>query len=229
MPRLSLRNLKNNLELRVKIWKITGVFPIRIVLYEHALGYSRRRKEFERLEFLGDRMLDAVVSYELFRRYRRASEGMMSIWKAWICSRNSLNRLAYEVGLVNLMNREWLEQGGVNAPGDTLEALLGAIYIDRGWGALRRATLKWLGGYLALVGAFRKRDVPLNYKGKVMEWAQKNGKRVVFKTEEQSDYEKRFVCTLLVDEKPVTVGAGRKKKQAEEEAAKAWLEKLTRG
>ncbi|MFC1499763.1 ribonuclease III [Candidatus Zixiibacteriota bacterium] len=190
-----------------------------------------RLESNERLEFLGDAILDLVVAHELFQRFPRKSEGELTELKSLLVSRPTLERTARDLGLGEalLLSQNEDATGGRTRPSilaDAFEALLGALYIDGGYEVVRRIVVDLLIHELAVVS----RNPALgNYKSKLLEYVQKqkNG-RLIYRTtgEKGPDHDKIFIIQVLLDQQVLGEGRGESKKQAQQEAARAALEKL---
>ncbi|MDP2359240.1 MAG: ribonuclease III [bacterium] len=186
----------------------------------------------ERLEFLGDAVLDLCVSHHLFLKYPEKKEGELTKLKSIIVSGPFLVRLAGEIGLGRhlLLSESEDRTGGRQRPSileDAFEALLGAIYLDGGLPAaedfIRRQVLEGLD----LTQASRDNR---NYKSLLLELSQSHGGgNPVYKVVEEvgPDHSKFFVVEVLVDDQPLGRGTGASKKKAEQAAAREGLEQFS--
>lgn len=208
---------------------IFGIVPNNIELYKLALIH-RSASLFledgtpinnERLEFLGDAVIETIVSDFLFIEYPEEKEGVLSQLRSRIVSRSSLNRLAIEIGL----DRHIIAQGNVSVLqkhiyGDALEALFGAIYLDKGYNFANRL---FINGLLRKYVAWEDMAEQENdFKSRLIEWGQKNRRQVNFETKPSSAYTSKlpqFATTIYVDGKPVGSGEGGSKKESEQAAA----------
>ena len=140
-----------------------------------------------------------------------------------VVSRKALNRIAEKMGISKWMSnsRRGGRGGHTSVPGNTLEALVGAVYADRGWKATRTFVFKHMIEKHVNINSVEREIV--SYKSLLIEWVQKNKKRFdfVLQDEEGSQHRKRFVFKLLIDDKAVSEGSGPSKKTAEEAASKA--------
>ena len=185
----------------------------------------------ERLEFLGDAVLNFVVTDELYREFPRLSEGELTEIRASLVCRGSLAELAssLELGDWLLLGRgEELSGGRAKASNlaNALEALIGALYLDQGIGKTRRFILKQLKRDLEEI---RTGKIVLNYKALVQELVQGEGKPAPVYRLVQAigpDHDKEFTADILVDGEALGRGAGGSKKVAESRAARAAWEKL---
>jgi len=185
----------------------------------------------ERLEFLGDAILDLVVAHELFRRFSRKSEGELTELKSLLVSRPTLERMARELGLgeVMLLSDNEEATGGRSRPSilaDAFEALLGAVYLDGGFEVVRRIVIEHLIHEIPAVS----RDPDLgNWKSRLLEHVQKEktGRLFYQTTDERGpDHDKTFIVQVLLDQRVLGEGRGDSKKQAQQVAARAALETL---
>lgn len=210
-----------------------GFLPVRISLYRMAfLPRSATRQmnsgvriNNERLEYLGDAVLDTIVADYLFKQYPHGNEGFMSQVRARIVKRKSLDQLAVQVG-IPAMIPDTLNPStkAKHLYGNILEALVGAIYMDRGYRKARYFFIRRiLQKHEDLDNLIRKDP---DYKSRVIEWAQKNRLDVSFQTREESETGKKsplFVATLYLNHEKRGNGRGYSKKEAEQRAAKEVL------
>ncbi|HJB84784.1 MAG TPA: ribonuclease III [Candidatus Alistipes merdigallinarum] len=206
-----------------------GLVPNNIELYKLALIH-RSASLFledgtpinnERLEFLGDAVIETIVSDFLFIEYPEEKEGALSQLRSRIVSRSSLNRLAIEIGL----DRHIIVQGNIpllqkHIYGDALEAIFGAIYLDKGYDYANR---------LFINGILRKyvdwEDVAeqeTDFKSRLIEWGQKSKRQINFETKPGAAYTSKlpqFQTQVYVDEQAVGKGVGGSKKESEQAAA----------
>jgi len=185
----------------------------------------------ERLEFLGDAVLDLIVAHELFKRYPKKSEGDLTELKSLLVSRPTLLQTATEVGLGEaiLLSRNEEATGGRMRPSilaDAFEAVLGAIYLDGGYDAVQRIVVSRIIRELpavARIPGYR------NYKSILLEHVQKHKiGRLIYRTKNESgpDHQKTFTVEVLLDRQVLGEGEGNSKKQAQQDAARASLEQL---
>lgn len=175
----------------------------------------------ERLEYLGDAVLDAIVAEYLYNRFPEADEGFMTKLRARIVKRKTLDYLAVKMGIPAM-----IPPGGSPANkskhiyGNALEALIGAIYIDRGYGKARRFFVrKIVKDHIDLVQLVNKDP---DYKSRIIEWAQKNRIEVSFESREEEESNTRyplFISTISIKGEEKGTGRGESKKEAEQQAA----------
>ncbi|MBL7864338.1 MAG: ribonuclease III [Cyclobacteriaceae bacterium] len=206
---------------------ITGYAPSNLSLYKLAILHTSRAKEIngfresnERLEYLGDAILGAAVADYLFKKYPFKDEGFLTEIRSRIVNRDSLNLLARKIG-INLIVQ--FDQKNVQLQrvvlGNTLEAIVGAVYLDKGYLRCKKFVID------KLVQPHFNLDVVvqtnLNYKSKIIEWTQRNNKNVRFDLMEvkKNRNQKEFAIQVFVDEEPCGTGFGFTKKKAEQDAA----------
>lgn len=222
--------------LRRQIYDILGFYPHNIEYYRTAFAHSssdaRSRKgkplNNERLEFLGDAVLETVVSDIVFRHFDRRREGFLTGTRSKIVQRSTLNQLADKMGISRLVKRAPQSQSSrTNIGGNAFEALMGAIYLDRGYDFCHRfIALRVLGKYINLEAVARKEE---NFKSKVLEWSQKNKLNADFRMRQLATDEKNeptFVSTVIIEGIEAGEGTGRSKKESHQRAAKTALDRL---
>lgn len=217
------------------IGRITGYTPVNPYLYQLAVTpasgsapeQGKRRESNERLEFLGDAILGSVVAEYLFLKYPYKDEGFLTEIRSRIVNRESLNLVATKIGLSKLIRLGQAQQSRhkfVN--GNALEALVGAVYLDKGYGPCRRFILR------KIIKPFFDLDnlvnTTANHKSKLIEWAQAQSKAVRFElvSQKTSGNSAEFTVQALLDEQPVATGNGLSKKKAEQAAAEKALAAL---
>jgi len=188
---------------------ITGINPVNVTCYLQALRHhsvsqtihkSGSKDSNERLEYLGDAVLNAVVADLLFHRYPYKDEGFLTEMRSKIVSRESMNELALKIGLEKLVdyNRKAINQYTKNSIfGNALEAFIGAIFIDAGFEAAQKFIRSKL---ITHIDVDKLQHTESNYKGRLIEWAQKNNRNVEFETEEILDgKQKIYKVRVLID------------------------------
>lgn len=215
--------------------RITGLFPGNEELYKLAFIHKSASLRLpdglvinnERLEFLGDAILDAVVAEYLYTRFPDKKEGFLTQTRSKIVNGDYLGQLAIQLGLDKfIVSHAYNFNSNKSILGDAFEALIGAIYLDHGYKAVKKFVFKQLLRKHIDLGALLKTET--NYKSRLIEWAQKDKKEVSFNTE-MEDSEgtiPEFISYISVDEKVIAKGRGSSKKEAEQNAAKQTLKKL---
>ena len=178
----------------------------------------------ERLEYLGDAVLETVVSDILFRHYPNKREGFLTSTRSKIVQREALNRLASEMGLEKLiLAAEGTRMSHTNIGGNAFEALMGAIYLDRGFKYCHWfITNRVVGQYVDLDTVAQKE---VNFKSKLLEWSQKNHININFKDSCAGD-EKGFRTVITLEGLTIARGVGRSKKESQQEASKEALTRM---
>lgn len=247
------RNTQNNVVLRNKIdeirllfrkdresylcfYRILGFYPRDIRIYEQALLHKStslrtekgRPINNERLEFLGDAILDAIVADIVYLHFDGKREGFLTNTRSKIVQRETLNKLAVEIGLDKLI-KSAARSSSHNSYmyGNAFEAFIGAIYIDRGY---KRCKVfveeKIITPYIDLDKLSRKE---VNFKSKLIEWSQKNRMEVSFELIEQFlDEESNpvFQTEVLIEQISAGTGTGYSKKESQQNAAQMALKKI---
>ena len=177
----------------------------------------------ERLEFLGDAVLELVSSDLLFRMYPEYDEGKLSKLRAALVCETALNERAAEIGLGDyiLLGKGEEQSGGRRRPSivsDATEAVIGAIYSDSGLDAARAFILKYI---LAHPEDAQVQEAEFDSKSRLQEWSQARGQKLAYQIVSESgpDHNKRFEVEVLLDDHAVSSGVGRSKKSAEQKAA----------
>ena len=211
----------------------TGVTPVTLAYYREALTARSAKdlkpedKDNERLEFLGDAVLGSVVADFVYKKFPKQSEGFLSNARSRLVSRECLNEVAKKTGFHEMMLAAHPSGLNENRPtslyGNALEAFIGALYLDKGYLTCE----KYIVGKLYKVIDVQKTiQTDTNYKGKLVSWARKNKKQVVFQMKSNKKVNNRYVVTVevLVDNKAVAEARGGNKKRAEQNAAEAACE-----
>lgn len=210
---------------------IVGSKPFNLKPYQIATQHTSVAKSVkegfkesnERLEYLGDSVLGMVVADYLFQKYPFKDEGFLTEIRSRIVSRDSLNQLARTIGVPQIVKYDGKRKTANSHKslyGNTLEALVGAVYIDRGFETSRAFIIKKL-----LLPHFDIEEListTNNYKSKLIEWTQKNSKVSAFDHIETIDkgHFKEFVIEVKIDSEPIAKGHGLSKKKAEQDAAR---------
>lgn len=216
-----------------KLKKLLGFRPGHLQLYEKAFIHSSasftlpngKKVNNERLEYLGDAVLDAILSDFLFEIFPDSDEGFLTKIRARIVNRDLLNQLSLSMGidkiLVSKINSVYPT---INIYGDALEALIGAIFIDKGFRKTKKFFIKRvLNKYLDLNNIV---TTDTDYKSLVFEWVQKTRANLLFTYNEEYDFNLKksvFSTILYIDKEEFGKGQGASKKEAEQEASRlAW-------
>lgn len=176
---------------------------------------------YERLEFLGDAMLGSIIAAFLFQMVPEGNEGYLTQMRSKIVSRNQLNNLGKELDLIRFVKSSISKtRMGHNIYGNIFEALIGAIFLDRGYTYCEKfIEKKVIDRYIDIPSLENKIT---SYKGIVIEWCQKTKKKLVFETYEDSGNEsiRHYSVKLSIDGKSLSKGRATSKKKAEEIASR---------
>lgn len=217
-------------------YRMLGFYPGNIELYEQALLHKStairsengRPINNERLEFLGDAILDAIIADILFRKFDKKKEGFLTSTRSKIVQRETLNKLAVEIGLdkhIKYSSRSSSHNSYMY--GNAFEALIGAIYLDKGYAQCKQYVEKnIIARYIDLESLSRKE---MNFKSKLIEWCQKNKVEVSFELIKQAtdkDSNPIFQTEVLMQGLSAGNGTGYSKKESQQNAACAALKNI---
>ena len=206
-----------------------GFIPHNIELYKLALIHKSasvtlddgRQINNERLEFLGDAVIESVTSDYLFIEFPDQNEGFLTQLRSKMVSRQSLNEVAKRLKLdTHVITHSSASFSQKHIYGDAFEAMMGAISLDQGYDFVNRLLINRIFGDYLRTGALLEEET--DFKSRLIEWSQKNRHQVEFRTEHDKEYASNhpvFYCTVLVDGMEVGHGAGDSKKEAEQRAA----------
>lgn len=209
---------------------ITGKRPVNLKLYEratrHASAASTTRlgikDSYERLEYLGDAILGMVVAEILYKKFPFKEEGFLTELRSRIVNRESLNDLSKKIGLHALVKFHKHKGSAVSHKsvfGDSLEALIGALYLDHGFISCKKFIVQRL--IRPHYNIDELAHTTTNYKSAILEWAQKENRDIRFEIVQSNDSarNKQFITQVIIDDEPVAQGYGFSKKKAEQDAA----------
>ena len=220
----------------LSFYKILGFYPDRIDLYKEAVTHrsspmrssNGRLINNERLEFLGDAILDAIVADILYKEFRSKKEGFLTNMRSRIVQRDTLNKLAVELGLDKLIVSSTRNLAhNTNIYGDALEALIGAIYLDQGYRVAKKFVFETLIKQHLSIEEVMKSEV--DFKSRLIEWGQKNKIDVSFNDIESSYDEHNnpvFVACVSVGDIEIGTGMGYSKKESHQMAAKEAIQRI---
>lgn len=217
-------------------YRILGFVPHDIKIYQQALLHKStsmrsekgRPLNNERLEFLGDAILDAVVGDVVYRHFEGKREGFLTNTRSKIVQRETLNKLAVQIGLDKLVKYTSRSSSHNSYMyGNAFEAFIGAIYLDQGYERCKQfIEVKIIKQYLDLDKMSRKE---MNFKSRLIEWSQKYKMEVSFELIEQSldkDYNPIFRTEVRIEGVPAGKGVGYSKKESQQNAAEMTLRLL---
>ena len=226
--------LKRN-ELTIKIKNIVGFYPNDVFLFEKALIHksavydhsSDYSESNERLEFLGDAILGAVVADYLFKEYPKKDEGFLTKMRSKIVSRHSLNELAKKIGLDKVVIAKLDKKSKTDSIyGNAFEALIGAIYLDKGSKSCEKFILERI--IYPHISLDKLENEETNFKSLIIEWAQKEKRELVFEiiSELGEGRNKIFEACVKLDGEEISRGKEKSKKKAEQIAANQFCKKF---
>ena len=215
--------------------KIIFYRPRNIELFEEAFTHRSKneknsdgnQKNYERMEFLGDAIIGAVIAAHLYKKVPGGNEGYLTKMRSKVVSREHLNELGKDLNLIKLVRTSIpTTQFGENLHGNIFEALVGAIYLDRGYAAAEKFIHKRV--IKPYVDIQKLDGKVISYKSLFIEWCQKNKKQFKFNVYEDTgnDILKHFAVKLKLEEETVSKARATSKKKAEEIAAKRAYYKL---
>ena len=225
-------------ELRQSLFRIMGFYPNDISYYKIALTHKSTGKRNdkgkplnnERLEFLGDAMLDATVGHIVFDHFEGKREGFLTNTRSQLVSRDTLGKLAEEMGLTELIQSS-MQSHSHNSymAGNAFEAIVGAIYLDQGYAAVMRFMKQRILAQMVNIDKVAYKEV--NFKSKLLEWTQKNRVRMEFqmlKQEKDKQGSQIFGFQVMIEGVEGGNGQGYSKKEAQQIASKETLQRLRR-
>jgi len=204
---------------------VLGFYPGNLSLYK--LAFSHRslaiekaggiRLSNERLEYLGDAVLGAVVADLLFRKYPTKEEGFLTEMRSRLVSRDHLRQMAVKLGIDELLQRDALPGSYRSMYGDALEALIGAIYLDKGY----RVTRDFIIGRIIRphVDLTEIESTEKNFKSVLLNWSQREKRNVVFQPVNENSRDRLITIRLMIDGEAKAEGSDYIKKKAEQLAA----------
>ncbi len=224
-------------EFKKAVEQIIGGKPSNDALYQLAFRHTSASKSStvqgfkesnERLEFLGDSVLGMIIAEYLFKKYPFKDEGFLTEIRSRIVNRESLNAVARKIGLDKLIEFDGnrVTHARTSMYGDAMEALIGAIYLDKGFKFTQKFIVnKLISNYFDLDAVILNNA---NFKSIILSWAQAEGKKVQFEIvkENGKHHSKEFVAEVIIDGETVSQGGGWNKKKAEQDAARKACELL---
>ena len=223
---------KDEVEFRKQLQNVIGYAPRKPKLYKTALSHRSVREgadeNNERLEFLGDAIISSVVAHFLFMKYPYKEEGFLTEMRSKMVNRNQLNDIALKMGLKKITLYNNFDKGLKTSQifGNTLEALVGAVFLDIGY----KRTQQWVTSRIILPHLFMQdlEGIDMNIKNKLYGWANKNGKVLEFNTiEERIERGRRlFTIGATIDGEIISEAKAFNKKDASQLAAQLAIDKL---
>lgn len=219
-------------QLLLQLEHLLGFTPNHISYYKLALMHRSKPEEVtdsnERLEFLGDAILGAIIAEYLFKKYPYQPEGYLTELRSRIVRRETMNNVALRMGLNKLVQYNQNDKGLSRSHifGNALEALIGAVYLDQGFIKTRKFILNQLVRSYIDLDTMESTDT--NFKNQLLSWAQRHGRVLTFETldEKMEGTRKLFTVGIFLDGEVVCSGSGYNKKDAGQVAAKNALDQL---
>lgn len=230
---------KNGFYVRIKLIKFLGFFPGNFYFYKLAFIHRSAQVKLnnisavdnERLEFLGDSILDAIASEIIYIRYPDKNEGYLSKVRSVLVNREALNQTAVNLGIPQFLSTNLNSNNNtLNPYGNALEALIGAIFLDKGYQKAKKFVLKKVIVDKHLDENFLD-DNYFDYKSQIIEWGQKHGKKITFsvaKNPEDKKYKQEYISKLKIGKREMGSGNGMSIKEAEQNSSKQALSELER-
>jgi ribonuclease-3 len=223
---------KSDKQLLLQLEHLLGFTPRRIAFYQLALMHRSQPDDVtdsnERLEFLGDAILGAIIAEYLFKKYPYQSEGFLTELRSRIVRRETMNNVALRMGLNKLVqyNKNDRSLSRSHIFGNALEALIGAVYLDQGFVKTRKFILNQIVREYLDLDEMEATDT--NYKNQLLSWAQRLDHNLVFETLEETmeGTRKLFTVGIMVNGELLAQGTGFNKKEAGQVAAKHALAKI---
>lgn len=225
-------------ELYSSLYSVIGFYPRNIGYYKQALMHKSIKQRNskgkpvnnERLEFLGDAILDAIVGDIVYNHFQGKREGFLTNTRSKIVQRETLNRLAQEIGISNLIkSNKHTSSHNSYMEGNAFEALVGAIYLDHGYDACMQFMQKRILSQLINIDKVAYKEV--NFKSKLIEWCQKNKVRIEFRLIDEKKDESSspvFKYQAVIEGQDGGLGEGYSKKESQQIASKITLKMLKR-
>ena len=221
-------------ELYLSLYTILGFYPRNIELYQMALSHksihfkNKKGKPVnnERLEFLGDAILDAIVGDIVYKHFPGKREGFLTNTRSKLVQRETLNKVAQEIGLSRLIyssGRNFSHNSYM--AGNAFEALIGALYLDRGYNLCMRFMQKKILTKMVNIDTVAYKEV--NFKSRLIEWAQKNKMNIAFNLLEQKKDDEGnpvFKYCVVIEGIKCNSASGFSKKESQQLASEETLE-----
>lgn len=227
------RYLSKDKHFSEKISSILGYTPVHLNLYIQAFMHKSnstqvngQRQHNERLEFLGDAILNGIVAEYLYKKYPNGDEGFLTKMRSKIVKRKTLDAIGFKMGLdeiMTIMNKTHISKSML---GNALEALIGAIYLENGYAFTRRfIVVEILRKFLNIHQLELLDD---NFKSQLLEWCQKNGKEINYElvSKYKADKRDRFKIAVIVQGEPIAEADDFNKKNAEQIASEKAMLKM---
>lgn len=208
---------------------ILGFLPRNFRLYQLAFVHKSASQVLfnnimvnnERLEFLGDAVLDTLIAEFLFHKFPDEDEGFLTRMRSKIVNRDNMNIIAIKLGISNMVISKTTNENHKSIYGDALEALFGALYLDKGYQYAKRIIIERI--VENHINLHILLETETDFKSRIIEWAQKNKKAVNFTSFEETNDQNHtsvFIAHLIIGDEVYGRGSGNTKKEAEQNAAR---------
>lgn len=231
--RIYNRYFSSDKEFAGKLRSLLGFTPVNLPIFKLAFSHKSTISDKayavqnnERLEYLGDAVLGTIVAEYLFKKYPNSNEGFLTKMRSKIVKRKSLNKIGDKMGLDVLLQEYNQTRLSRSMLGNAVEALVGAIYLEKGYGHTKRFVVrKILRNY---VNVHKLESFDDNYKSQLLEWCQKNGQTISYKLLARYKFEKRdrFKVAVMVNGKKLAIADDFNKKSAEQTASEKAMQAL---
>lgn len=202
-----------------------NIEPYQLALVHKSIAYIKFKNQNmnnERLEYLGDAILDSIIAEYLFNKFPDKDEGFLTQMRSKIVNRENLNHIAIKLGIPNIIQSKLTSDNHKSIYGDALEALIGALFLDKGFVCTKKIVLERI--IHNHINLNKLQEIKNDFKSRMIEWGQKNKKEVTFASfEEQNENSTTFISHLIIVDEIVGRGTGSSKKEAEQNAARQAL------
>ena len=216
-----------------RLRSLLGFTPINLEIFKLAFSHKSTVSEKayaiqnnERLEYLGDAVLGTIVAEYLFKKYPNSNEGFLTKMRSKIVKRKSLNKIGDKMGLDVLLSEYNPTRLSRSMLGNAVEALVGAIYLEKGYYRTKRFVVRKI--IRSYVNVHELENFDDNYKSQLLEWCQKNGQTISYKLLARYKFEKRdrFKVAVMINGKKLATADDFNKKSAEQTASEKAMQAL---
>jgi len=184
--------------------------PYQLALVHKSISFSIFKNvsiNNERLEYLGDAVLDTIIAEYLFKKYPDKDEGFLTQMRSKIVNRENLNHIAIKLGISNIIKTKLNGDNHKSIYGDALEALIGALYLDKGFNRTKKIVLERI--IQNHININKLQDTENDFKSRIIEWGQKNKKDISFANfEEFNENTTVFISHLIIVDEIIGRGKG---------------------
>lgn len=231
---IRLFRIKNK-EPYLSLYQMLGFYPNNAGLYKQAFihrsvpwSQTGKRNNNERLEYLGDAVLDAIIADIVYNHFPTKKEGFLTNMRSKIVQRESLNNIALALGIDKKMtSMPYAASHHKYMYGNALEALIGAIYLDQGYDRCRKFVDERI--IRPHISLDKLANQEVNFKSRLLEWGQKTKigiKYELIETHTDKEGNPIFQSSVLLEGIPIGVGVGKTKKESQQLAAKTVIRKI---